>query len=592
MLAAEDTWSFAPSDVDLDEHVSSFDNEDFSNLSEENLRTLIKSFSETLRQRKSHLNLIYNLKDCQNKEQLVEELQVGMHSLEHDIKCLKSELDGRKSVKSKKCDEFIFPTITNHDDDTLDLTLLKQLIGPNFNGEDKLMFKSQYNALVHYSKSTPLNVRQLNQIFTIMLKGQALQYYTSLEPSLPLKVKIRNLLTVFSYRSSVADRLRDLENFERKPFEALDSVYLRLSSILDSTASLISPASRVGRSEHVLSHAIFTLAIPAAKHRLRKFRSEKTLNGQFLTSKELLKAAMRFEEGLANNERDPVPLNFRDPFLNPGETSKGKIIGSPQVSGSNTMENPDDLEENLIESQAVPHFWKSPKRPPYETQSDGDLKRNIQELSQQIDRLSKTYSEKMKVSAEKANPPALEEAHGIEEEPSPPQTQTNNKSDVKLGEFLESFLRAQYNFYKNFDYSSILEQKNPSYLRYAKWGSDFVREISPDRQRARYGDRRYNLANNSSRSPSFRQYGVGRQSGGYENQTRGYRTMPNNYRSPESTMEGDMGRRFPQPKRFVLVSFSRGRIPTPREDKVAHQAHREASRWKEKFQRDLITTQA
>lgn len=48
----------------------------------------------------------------------------------------------------------------------------------------------------------------------------------------------------------------------------------------------------------------------------------------------------------------------------------------------------------------------------------------------------------------------------------------------------------------------------------------------------------------------------------------------------------------PNPKEFVLVSFSRGRIPTPREDKVAHQAHREASRWKEKFQRDLITTQA
>ena len=83
------------------------------------------------------------------------------------------------------------------------------------------------------------------------------------------------------------------------------------------------------------------------------------------------------------------------------------------------MENPNDLEEILIESQAVSHFWKRPKRSSYETRSDGDLKRNIQELSQQIDRLIKTYSEKMKVSAEKANSPALEEAHGIEEEPSP-----------------------------------------------------------------------------------------------------------------------------------------------------------------------------
>ena len=94
-------------------------------------------------------------------------------------------------------------------------------------------------------------------------------------------------------RSSNGDRLRDLESFERKSFEALDSVYLRLSATLDSKASLIPPPSRIGRSEHVLSHAIYTLALPGAKHRLAKFRSEKTANGQFLTSKDLLRAAIR-----------------------------------------------------------------------------------------------------------------------------------------------------------------------------------------------------------------------------------------------------------------------------------------------------------
>ena len=136
-------------------------------------------------------------------------------------------------------------------------------------------------------------------------------------------------MTVYSYRSSVGDRLRDLESFERKPFEALDSVYLRLSAILNSTASLIPPASRVGRAEHVLSHAIYTLALPAARHRLAKFRSEKTANGQFLTSKELLRAAIRFEEGLANNRSGSVPLSFKDPFINPGEM--GKSMTNPYV---------------------------------------------------------------------------------------------------------------------------------------------------------------------------------------------------------------------------------------------------------------------
>ena len=199
-------------------------------MSEENLTTLMRSFNEMLQQKKSHLSLLCSLKECENKEELVGDLQQGVHSLEHDIKCLASELDGRNLVKSKKGDEFQFPTIAVNDEDALDLTLLKQLIGPNFNGEDPLKFKSQYQALCHYSKTTPLSIRQINQIFTLMLKGAPLQYYTSLDPNLALKEKIRNLLTVFSYRSSVGDRLRELEQFERKPYEPFDSVYLRLSA--------------------------------------------------------------------------------------------------------------------------------------------------------------------------------------------------------------------------------------------------------------------------------------------------------------------------------------------------------------------------
>ena len=106
----------------------------------------------------------------------------------------------------------------------------------------------------------------------------------------------------------------------------MDSVYLRLSAILDSTASLIPPASRTDRAEHELCQAIYSLALPAAKHRLTKFRSEKTQNGQFLTSRELLKAVIRFEEGLTNQIHEPIQFDFKDPFINPGETRKGKTL--------------------------------------------------------------------------------------------------------------------------------------------------------------------------------------------------------------------------------------------------------------------------
>ena len=79
MFNQEDSWSYTPSDIDLDDYMSGL--EGFSNLSEENLTTLMRSFNEMLQQKKSHLSLIYNLKECENKEELVGDLEQGVHSL-------------------------------------------------------------------------------------------------------------------------------------------------------------------------------------------------------------------------------------------------------------------------------------------------------------------------------------------------------------------------------------------------------------------------------------------------------------------------------------------------------------------------------
>ena len=86
-------------------------------------------------------------------------------------------------------------------------------------------------------------------------------------------------------------------------------------------------------------------------------------------------------------------------------------------------------------------------------------------------------------------------------------------------------------------------------------GIRFYSRVKPHQERGRYGDRRYTMANNSMRSPSFRQYGIGRSPGIYENQPREYRTMPNNYRATEEIIAEDMGRRFPQPKRIRFSDF-------------------------------------
>ena len=455
------------------------------------------------------------------------------HSLTgNDIKCLSSELDGRKLVKSKKGDEFQFPAISEHDDDdTLDLTMLKQLIGANFNSEDPLTFKSQYQALCHYSKTTPLNVRQLDQIFTLMLKGAPLQYYTSLHPTLPLKEKIRNLLTVFSYRSSVGDRIRELEQFERKPYEPLDSVYLRLSAILDSTASLVPPSTRSGRCEHVLSHAIYTLALPAARHRLAKFRAERTANGQFLTSKELLRNAMRFEEGLPNNRREPLPLNLRDPFINPGEVPRYR---NPEKA--NVLPYDSSHEEHRVQdytnSKPVPNLWPST---PIEKDQQGrdELKQNIESLSQRIDELSRTYNDKLTVSKAK---PSVVETHNVTEEEHVTQKQERDDSKERsLGNMLESFLRAQYEFYRNFNYENAQGERRQSFLRFDRWGSRYTRETNPQEY-----ERPYNR-NQFQNRPSFRRPFYPPRSMGYDTTS-----MENNH---------GQNRRYPTPKRIRFSEF-------------------------------------
>ena len=553
MYEPDDAWSYSPSDVDLEEHVNSWDHEDFTNLSEENLLTLKKSFSETLRQRKSHMNLLMNLKDCPNKENLIEEIQAGVQSLEHDLRCLTSELDNRKSVKSKKCDEFIFPTITStSEDDTLDLTLLKQLIGTHFNSDDKLTFKSQCNALVHYSKSTPLNERQINQIFTIMLKGHALQYYTSLDPSLPLRVKIRNLLTVYSYRSSIGDRLNELESFERKPFEAMDSVYLRLSAVLDATASLIPPASRTGRAEHVLCQAIYSLALPSAKHRLTRFQLDKTQNGQFLTSRELLKAAIRFEEGLTNQIHEPLQFCFKDPFINSGEIRKGKGANNNRLKNT---EASDGLYNDGCcpgNHKPVPNFWENQAYPSNAPSKDEDLKKNIQELSQQIDRLSQAYSQKMSTSGQEVTTPIIAESHAIDDISNPTQQAFRAAPEKRLNDILESFLQAQYDFYKNFNYTSAPEQQ-PSFLRFQKWGSNFEKA---DQYGRGFGGNRYKGVQMHNQEIPNRTFGYGRQTPSHEFRSQRFETMPRNFRARvNSNLDEGIPQRLPLPKRVRFSEF-------------------------------------
>ena len=98
MFNGDDSWSFAASDHDIDEQLNAMEGEPFTNLSEESLRTLVRSFTETLQQKRSHLDLLYNLKDIENKDGLVQDIQNGIQSLEQKM----FKLGIRKSENRKE----------------------------------------------------------------------------------------------------------------------------------------------------------------------------------------------------------------------------------------------------------------------------------------------------------------------------------------------------------------------------------------------------------------------------------------------------------------------------------------------------------
>ena len=90
----EECWSISPSDPDLDIHAHGI--ERYSKLSDECLNTILRSFTEALQQKRSHLNLIENL-DCDNKDELIGQTQEGIETLNHDIRCVSAELSSRKT---------------------------------------------------------------------------------------------------------------------------------------------------------------------------------------------------------------------------------------------------------------------------------------------------------------------------------------------------------------------------------------------------------------------------------------------------------------------------------------------------------------
>ena len=466
----DDVWSITASDPELDTHLLGI--EGYSKLSDDNLNTILRSFTESLEQKKSHLNLLEKVQ-CDNKSELIDQTTESLETLGHDIRCISQELTNRRSSKDSRGDDFPFPLIQEQENDSLDLKIVTELVGPSFDDGDKLKFLEQYLSVVHYSRSHPLSNRQLQQIFHLKLKGKALIFFSSLSPALPLKEKIRKLLTVFAYRQHGTDRLVELEEFCRQKHERLDSVYLRLTSILDASSSLVRPSLRQARNEYFLCQAMFSLSLPGVRARLTKYQAERTGDGLYVTSSDLLRMASKYEENVLNGRSEEIKLGLKDPFVTVGELPGNTRKTKHSYNNSETGRSPLGKGENdHSEETPVPNLWE-PEGPMYESRERSDMRKSIAALNRKIDELSEAYSKKLHMNrshGEVQVNSVIPEVSELPPNQSPAMEECWNK-------MIRPFLEAQWNFYSSYDYGKgPRPAAGTPGVQYERWGSRYRRD--------------------------------------------------------------------------------------------------------------------
>ena len=494
----------SPSDPDLDLHVLSL--EGYSKLSDENLNTILRSFTEALQQKKLHLNLLDKI-TCEDKDELINQTRENMDTLNHDIRCISAEISSRKT--SKNSDDWLFPVVHDQDDEDqpLDLKIITELVGPSFDELDKLKFLEQYLSIVHYSRTHPISGRQLQQIFHLKLKGKALLFFSSLPASLPLKDRIRKLLTVFAYRHHGSDRLIELEEFSRQRNERLDSVYLRLTSILDASASLVRPSLRQARNEFFLCQAMFSLSLPGVRARLAKYQAERTGEGLYVTSTDLLKKATKFEETVISGRSEEVRLGLKDPFVSVGEIPNAFKRNKQPKTDREDRHTPNNQDLIAPEPEPLPNPWVDDFQP-RERQNRSDVRKDIQALNKKIDELSQVYEQKLHLAQK---PKEEVEVHNVTQESAGSAGSPNPAMTEVWEKMVQPFLEAQWRFYSSYNYGKTPELASAApNVQYERWGSRYRRDEGPRPSN-------WNPASSIRQSPQSRPwYGRNGSSEGYQ----------------------------------------------------------------------------
>ena len=207
-----------------------------------------------------------------------------------------------------------------------------------------------------------------------------------------------------------------------------------------------------------------------------------------------------------------------------------------------------------VRADPVPYFWETQETQRKETE-DEEVRINIEKMNKKIDQLALAYSSGV-TGPDKGGDQI--ESHSIFEPNSPQFARPNPEAPVTWDKMLNSFLKAQFEFFSSYDYKS---GERSDMISFDKWGSRYRKGGGPSNyggpmERKQYGPRPMtqpppNAYNRSQSQHPLNAYG--------RNPSQ---ELPNGFNriNPQGSQEYQQypGRVFPRPKRIRFSEYIKG----------------------------------
>ena len=205
------------------------------------------------------------------------------------------------------------------------------------------------------------------------------------------------------------------------------------------------PGRGISSFLNLLPH--FSLSLPGVRARLTKYQAERTGDGLYVTSNDLLKIAIKYEENVIAGRGEEIRLGLKDPFVTvgelPGAVKRGK---SPWPEQDMPVSPSPRRWKEVQDDQPSPKLWEPEGMHPGPRERS-EMRRGIEILNKKIDELSELYNKKLqtgKLQEEVCVNSVIPDTSGNLPAPNPTMTEMWEKMQ-------RPFFEAQWSFYSAYD---------------------------------------------------------------------------------------------------------------------------------------------